>query len=292
MEMVKGAFFDPDTFARAAAKYREDFLTAKPFPHIVIDGLFPDDLLEQVIEEVPSPEEWRAHPEWRAADRADAKKLMVNRTWMLGPVTRHLLNEFNAAVFINFLEELTQIHGLVPDPHYFGGGIHQIETNGFLKIHADFNIHQRIKLDRRLNALLYLNRNWQDEWGGHLELWDQQMQNRVKAIAPEFNRLVIFSTTDTSFHGHPDPLTCPPNVTRRSLALYYYTNGRPESERSASHSTLHQVRPGEDFDPTPPGQKAKENEAPRSPAITWRDFVPPVAAKLRTYATQKKTTTG
>jgi hypothetical protein len=292
MEAVKKAFFfDPDTFARAAEEYREDFLTAKPFPHIVIDGLFPEDLLEEVIDEVPTPEEWATHPEWRKADRADAKKLMVNRTWMLGPVTRHLLNEFNAAVFINFLEELTQINGLVPDPHYFGGGIHQIEAGGFLKIHADFNIHQRINLDRRLNALLYLNRDWDDQWGGHLELWDKQMQNRVKAIAPVFNRMVIFTTTDTTFHGHPDPLACPPGVTRRSLALYYYTNGRPEEEQSASHSTLHQVRPGEDFDPTPQGQKAKEAEDPKYPEISWRDFIPPVATKLKAYANQKKPTT-
>jgi len=289
METVdKAFFFDADMFAQAGEKYRAAFLAAKPFPHIVIDDLFPDELLEQVISEVPSPDEWRRNPEWRDANRADAKKLMVNRSWMLGSATRHILSEFNSAVFINFLEELTQIPGLVPDPHFYGGGIHQIEPGGFLKIHADFNVHERLQLDRRLNALLYLNKDWEEEWGGYLELWDQDMQHQVKAIAPKFNRMVIFTTKDNTFHGHPDPLACPPGVTRRSLALYYYTNGRPEEERSAVHGTLHQVRPGEDFNPN----ANRPKETPRPPEITWRDFIPPVASKLKAYANQKRTTTG
>lgn len=279
--MEKVYFFDPTELDRLASENGPGFVGARPFPHVVIDGLFPDELLQEVVDEVPGPEEWRKHPEWRSANRADAVKLMVNRPWMLGPTTRHLLNEFNSAVFINFLEKLTSIEGLIPDPHYFGGGVHQIEAGGFLKIHADFNIHDRLHLDRRLNALLYLNRQWQDEWGGKFELWDKDMQKAVRTVSPVFNRLVIFATTDTSFHGHPDPLTCPPGVTRRSLALYYYTNGRPAEEMSASHSTLHQVRPGENFDPTPPD--LKDASADVRPAITWRDFVPPIASKLNLY---------
>ncbi len=151
---------------------------------------------------------------------------------------------------VNFLEKLTGISGLIPDPHYLGGGLHQIERGGFLKIHADFNRHSRLKLDRRINVLLYLNRPWEDTWGGHLELWDSTMTICADKIAPLFNRLVVFTTTDSSFHGHPDPLDCPPDVVRRSLALYYYTNGRPEREQSKVHSTLHQARPGEDFGTT------------------------------------------
>jgi hypothetical protein len=119
-----------------------------------------------------------------------------------------------------------------------------------------------------------LNEDWQDEWGGHLELWDKEMSHAVEKISPVFNRLVVFATTDSSFHGHPDPLTCPVGVRRRSLALYYYSNGRPEEERSESHGTLHQVRPGEDFDPNPPEERV------RNP-ITWRDFVPPIASRIK-----------
>jgi len=268
-------FFDPQELEVLADEYRGRFADAQPFPHVVIDDFMPEDVLTRVLVELPEPEEWDRHEGWRSARRADAVKLSIPNDWTLGPTTRLLLNQFNSSVFITFIERLTGIDALVPDPHYFGGGLHQIESGGFLKIHADFNIHHRLHLDRRLNAILYLNRDWQDEWGGHLELWDPGMTRAVEKIAPIFNRLVVFATTDTSFHGHPDPLTCPPGVRRRSLALYYYSNGRPEDEISEPHGTLHQVRPGEDFDPN------VEIETPPRPPLTWRDFVPPVASRVK-----------
>jgi Rps23 Pro-64 3,4-dihydroxylase Tpa1-like proline 4-hydroxylase len=295
-------FFDPEVLGPIAKEYQSGYDTAVPFPHAVIDGLIPDQVLEAVIEESPGPHE---RDDWHEANRADAVKLSIQRDWALGPTTRQLLNQFNSATFVNFLEELTGIDGLIPDPHYLGGGLHQIERGGFLKVHADFNRHERLQLDRRINALLYLNHDWKDSWGGRLELWNRTMTECEQKIAPVFNRLVVFSTTDTSFHGHPDPLECPLGTRRRSLALYYYTNGRPESERSEPHFTLHQVRPGEDFDPYPAARALPDPPAPtdssrppappdpgHSPARAssrspqrrqdlWREFVPPVAVKLK-----------
>ena len=151
---------------------------------------------------------------------------------------RWLLYQLNSSVFVNFLEELTGVGGLIPDPHFEGGGLHQIERGGFLKIHADFNRHPKLNLDRRLNLLLYLNEDWKDDYGGHLELWDREVARCVKRIAPVFNRCVVFTTTDFSFHGHPEPLACPPAVTRKSLALYYYSNGRPARSRPVERGTL------------------------------------------------------
>ena len=163
----------------------------------------------------------------------------------MGDQTRLLLYQLNGSVFLQFLEQLTGIDGLIPDPYFGGGGLHQIERGGYLKVHADFNWHPKLRLDRRLNLLLYLNKDWKEAYGGHLELWSRNMTRCVQRILPIFNRCVIFSTTDTSYHGHPDPLRCPPSITRKSLALYYYTNGRPEQEQSAPHDTLFQERPGE-----------------------------------------------
>jgi len=177
-----------------------------------------------------------------------------------------LLNQFNSSVFVDFLESLTGIEGLIPDPHYFGGGLHQIEPGGYLTVHADFNRHPRLQLDRRLNALLYLNQEWKEEWGGYLELWDATMSHAVVKVAPAFNRLVVFETTDFSFHGHPDPLQPPPGFHRRSLALYYYSNGRPADEiahRGRTDDTDWRVRPG---DPTRVNLRK-----------VARDFVPPIA---------------
>jgi hypothetical protein len=155
---------------------------------------------------------------------------------------RAALRELNGQVFLDFLERLTGIKGLVPDPHFIGGGLHQILPGGFLKVHADFDMHGRLHLHRRLNVLLYLNQDWDASYGGDLELWDPTMTRAVRKIAPIANRLVVFSTTDTSFHGHPEPLACPADRARRSMAWYYYT--APMKTR-VGHSTLFQERPGE-----------------------------------------------
>ena len=137
----------------------------------------------------------------------------------------------NSQIFLEFLQELTGIkEALIPDPYFEGGGFHEIKRDGFLKIHVDFHKHRKMNLDRRLNLLIYLNEDWDEEWGGHFELWEKDMSKSIVKIAPHFNRVALFSTTGNSWHGHPDPLLCPPERSRRSLALYYYTNGRPDSE--------------------------------------------------------------
>ena len=223
-------FFDPEALDAVAGRERDSYARAKPFPHVVLDGLIPDAILDEVVREAPTADKRAGWVEW---DDVNSVKRGLREDWAMGPTTRLLLGQFNSAAFLNFLEQLTGITGLVPDPHLYGGGIHTIESGGYLRIHADFNHHPRLKLLRRINALLYLNRDWDDEWGGHLELWDQNLSSS-EAIAPVFNRLVIFSITDTAYHGHPNPLETPPGIARRSLALYYYT---AEAEyRAAQHA--------------------------------------------------------
>ena len=148
-----------------------------------------------------------------------------------------------------------------------------MESGGFLKVHADFNRHGGLGLDRRLNVLFYLNRDWDDGWGGQLELWDMTMASCVQKISPIFNRLVVFATTDHSYHGLPDPLQCPPGVIRRSLAINYYTNGRPEHERSRAHSSLYQRRPGQD---------------PNLRRVLWKDFIPPIVGRIKRHVARKR----
>ena len=114
--------------------------------------------------------------------------------------------------------------------------MHEIKKGGLLKIHSDFNKHPNLKLDRRLNVLIYLNKNWKEEYGGHLEFWDKEMKYCKTKILPIFNRMVVFSTTDFSNHGHPDPLNCPDLVSRKSIATYYYSDGRPPNEIDKMYS--------------------------------------------------------
>ena len=139
---------------------------------------------------------------------------------------------------------------MIPDPYLIGGGLHELRNEGFLNIHSDFNRHPKMKLDRRLNILIYLNKDWKDEFGGQLQLWDINMKECKKNIVPIFNRMVIFSTTDTSYHGNPIEVNHPTFVSRKSIAMYYYSNGRPHSENElGDHSTIFRKRPkSEDID--------------------------------------------
>lgn len=215
------------------------FASARPFPHIVIDDFVDGAVAQAVAEEFPMPD----GAAWQRFATTREVKLALRDPEQMGPLTRALIAELNGQVFIEFLERVTGITGIVADPHLVGGGLHQIGRGGHLGIHADFNRHEHLRLDRRLNLLLYLNRDWSDDYGGHLELWDRDMVACRHRISPIAGRMVLFATTDDALHGHPDPLTCPPHRARRSIALYYYSNGRPEAEATASHTTLFHTRP-------------------------------------------------
>ena len=238
---VSPQFADLDEKARELApKYR----TAEPFPHVVIDGFFEDAGLDAALAEFPdlSAREsirFESPKEIKLASSGDAQ---------LTPNVRGLLRALNAEPFLKFLQQLTGIEEtLLPDPYFYGGGMHQIKRGGLLKVHADFAKHEVTGLDRRVNVLIYLNKEWDEAFGGCLELWDRKMQSSEQRIHPLFNRMVVFSTTPTAFHGHPDALACPPERSRKSLALYYYTNGRPAAEvvSDKPHSTRFQVRKGD-----------------------------------------------
>jgi Rps23 Pro-64 3,4-dihydroxylase Tpa1-like proline 4-hydroxylase len=213
---------------------RPSYTSAEPFPHIVLDGLFPDDDLDLILREFPGPDDI----DWQRFENEREKKLGYTYKSELPPHLQHFLYYMNSAPVVEFLRMLTGIDGLIPDPYYGGAGPHQILPGGFLRIHADFNWHPLLRLDRRLNLIVYLNRDWQEEYGGHIELWNRGMTECQRKVLPIFNRTVVFNTTDSSFHGHPHPLRCPPHMSRKSVSLYYYSNGRPEEERSAPHDTI------------------------------------------------------
>jgi hypothetical protein len=148
----------------------------------------------------------------------------------------------NSERFVRFLDELTGFEDLVPDPDMDGGGLHRSLAGGYLNVHADFTAHHKRPLwRRRVNLLLYLNRDWHEDWGGDLELWSTDMARCVERVAPVDNRMLLFTTADDSYHGHPEPLRCPADVARQSLALYYFT---VEAEPHV-RSTHYRARPGD-----------------------------------------------
>lgn len=262
----------PEYLAELANRHQQAYAQAKPFPHIVIDNFLPESILNQVLGEFPDPQKIA----WKKFNNTAEKKLASTSELQMGENTRLLLQQLNSSTFVNFLEQLTGIEGIIPDPHFVGGGLHQIEPGGYLKVHVDFNRHQRMRLDRRLNLLIYLNKDWQEEYGGHFEMWDTEMTQCEKRILPLFNRCVIFNTTDFSFHGHPEPLSCPEDRTRKSLALYYYSNGRPDTEIAKGHSTVFRSRPQESLD-------ASAKTSSTQLKALFKKLIPPILIDLKNH---------
>jgi Rps23 Pro-64 3,4-dihydroxylase Tpa1-like proline 4-hydroxylase len=253
-----------------AERLRQEYAECHPFPHVTIDSFFREDILDAALESFPDLSKDKAST--RFNNNAEIKLASTRGDKQQSDSIRHLLRYLNSSEFLDFLQQLTSIkEPLIPDPHFLGGGLHEIKNGGLLKIHADFCRHDETRLDRRINLLIYLNKNWAEEFGGHLQLWDKEMKTCEKKILPVYNRIVIFNTTDFTFHGHPDPVICPPQRSRKSLALYYYSNGRPDHELRPSQwnqSTLFKERPGEEF--------LRQTAASRAKLIL-RSLVPPAA---------------
>ena len=233
-ELYQLPFLTYRTLPTMAKREAVTYQTAEPFPHVVLDELFGRAIVRMVAEEVSQMEIDALH----SSDSEYEVKLSTDDAALFGPWTSKLLYSLNSGPFLAFLERLTGINGLIADPHLRGGGVHIIRRGGKLGIHADFNHHKRLKVFRRLNLLLYLNGAWDEAWGGHLELWNRDKTRCCRRIAPVFNRTVIFDTSNFSYHGHPEPLECPHNESRKSLALYYYTVDCPHEVDRDPHGTL------------------------------------------------------
>ena len=207
---------------------REKFVNANPFPFIIIDDFFSKEFLNEVLNQFPNLTEQKKTTNY---DNKNEVKFANNQYKNFPNNIKKLFDFLNSDFFLNFLQRITNIQEkLIPDLELNGGGLHEIKKGGLLKIHSDFNKHPSLDLDRRLNVLIYLNKDWKEEYGGHLEFWDKEMTSCREKVLPIFNKMVIFSTTDNSNHGHPDPLNCPDNMSRKSIATYYYTKGRPVNE--------------------------------------------------------------
>ena len=218
---------------------RVQYAQAEPFPNIVLDQFLQPWAAEGALAEFPSIDS----SDWTQYKHVNENKVGKADRSSFGPTLGAVIDELNSWRFLRFLSDLTGIENLLADPSLQGGGLHLSTRGGFLTVHADFTVHPYHRTwRRRINLLVYLNKQWEDSYGGHLELWDRQMRRCVRRIAPYFNRAVIFNTELDSFHGHPDPMTCPLGVTRKSLALYYFTE---EPKPSLARSTEYRARPGE-----------------------------------------------
>lgn len=248
-----------------ANTHAQAYQSAAPFPHIYLDDVFPAATLDAIAAEFPAP----GGVDWIRFNDHNQVKLASNDDRHFGPTTRAFLHHLNGSAFLRFLEGLTGIDALVADAHLAGGGMHQIQRGGKLDVHIDFNQHEILGLERRINVLVFLNRDWDEAYGGHLEFWDPDVTTCEQKILPVFNRMAIFSTSEISRHGHPEPLTCPPDRTRKSIATYYYTNtgGAVTGGQDDYHNTLFRKRPGD--------------KEPQDTRAFFRRLVPPILLDMK-----------
>jgi len=217
-----------------AQNEKNNYSQALPFPNIVFNNFFKNDFLDTILKEFPDLSKLDESQNYEAKNEIKLSNKNYNK---FPPTIKSFIDFLNSNTFLNFLQILTSIkEKLVSDPHLEGGGLHEIKRGGVLKIHTDFNRHPFLDLDRRINVLIYLNKEWKDSYGGHLEFWNKNMSQSEKKICPSFNTMAIFSTTDFSNHGHPELLNCPKEMSRKSIALYYFSTGRPKNEISVKHT--------------------------------------------------------
>ena len=236
--MSENTLIDFEALEAAMEQKVASYRSAAPFPHIVLDNVLHPSVFDKAVAEFPGIRD----EFWQGYLHVNETKYSNTQPDSWGPTLHDVAQEFCGERFISFLHRLTGIEDLLPDWTMDGGGLHQTLNGGHLNIHADFTTHHtRENLARRVNILLYLNEEWRDEWGGKLELWDKDMTAYHDRVTPAGNRMLIFTTTFDSFHGHPDPLTCPDDVARRSMALYYFT----EEQNAVRRSTNYQARPDE-----------------------------------------------
>ncbi|HWY95064.1 MAG TPA: 2OG-Fe(II) oxygenase [Steroidobacteraceae bacterium] len=228
---------DRSSLIALGEKEHATYVANAPFSHIVIDEFFEPGAMDEVLTEVDAVDRSKRYAKF--LDRETGHNKFAFFPDAVGPKTARLAQCLNSGPFLAYLEKLTGIPNLIADPSYFGGGVHWIDNGGYLEVHADFNHLKKYNLARRINLLLYLNKDWKDEYNGHLELWDRATLTKRKTVAPLFNRAVIFSTVKEALHGHPTPLSAPPGVARRSLALYYYTNTWEPAVQA--HTTLYYI---------------------------------------------------
>ena len=277
IDTSSGLSLDAAAARRIGEELSEAYCFADPFPHMVADNFLPDAVARLALDHFPR-QPLRSDHVFESGYAGQHKRQIMPEE--CDAQARQLFHFFNSRPVLEFLEGLTAIQGLIPDPYFVGGGYHETSRGGKLGIHADFRINDQLHLHRRLNVIVYLNEDWQPEWGGALELWDREMKAKRREVLPLFNRCVVFNTDADSFHGHPDPLTTPDGVLRRSIALYYYTASKEIYKEVPSTSTIYHARPSDDA--------ATQREARRLRFDQHlRQWVPPVLQRY-VFAVQRR----
>ncbi len=230
---------DIDKWEAIAKEQAGQYQQAYPFPYGQFDDFLEPWAAKAAMEAFPAVQD----SGWIHYVHFNEKKHGLNKMDLIPSLVQEVIKTLNSDEFVKHLSTLTGIEGLKADPTLEGGGLHQSQRGGFLNIHADFTVHpHKPKWRRRVNILVYLNEGWQPEYRGDLELWTRDMKECAVKVLPTFNRCVIFNTDEDSYHGLPEPIMCPEDMTRKSIALYYFTEEK-EPIVVRHRSTNYRARP-------------------------------------------------
>ena len=205
---------------------RDQFQSGSPYPHLVLDRVFPPDALLDLYADVPD----QSNPLWRQWGSGGPENCLpqnskrgISALMLLSDRISFFLKQLNSDVFLRDIRAIAGMPDLTIDPTFNGGGLHCTGRGGHLRIHSDKVRHPRpSQFDQALNLILFINPHWCTEFGGALELWSRDAAKRIVSISPLFNRLVLFQSDRSTYHGHPEPVLCPNGMYRSSLAVYYY----------------------------------------------------------------------
>jgi len=255
---IAGRMLPIERLEREKGRLLETYMAAKPYPHLVVDGLWDSEVLTRIISEFPR----KSQRDWVSYETTHELKQTSRGLFGLSPFTQLFMMEVCSPRFLRVLGEITGHQDLVADPLFHGGGLHESFRGGWLNLHTDWRQHPMLPLARRLNMIIYLNKDWDPAWGGAIELWNPGATEAGAKTDCLFNRTLIFPTTDTSLHGFPGPIACPENVTRKSISLFYWTMDESAVKTAQNINFL-------------PGKKETQMKA------LLRSFVPPILFKAK-----------
>lgn len=196
----------------------DKFRNAKPYEHVTIPNFLNDEVAREIVATFPDPK--MSSQPWKHYDNPIEQKYTLNEFQNL-PMIKYVFDTLQSPYTVDLISRVTGISQLESDPYFHGAGIHAYPNRGKLDMHLDYSIHPITQKERRVNLIIYMNPDWKSEYGGFLELWDEELQNRTEIVAPSWNTAVLFRTNNISYHGLPKPITCPENEYRKSLAIYY-----------------------------------------------------------------------
>lgn len=210
------------------------FVGTPPYPMITLENFLPNDIAQKMAVECETiPDQHWSNFTRRGSGMQECKKLDV------APIAYEFVNQMHSALGMEWLCNVTGIKDLIPDPYLTGAGYSKIGKDSSLKVHTDFNWNDQLRLHRMLSFIVYLNPDWKEEYGGALNFYDFNNEKVIQSVPSMFNRAIIWRYHKRGFHGAPDPMMCPPEMTRNSFRLFYYISDAQFREDDRPHRSLY-----------------------------------------------------